>query len=679
MKCGKCGAQISDGSLVCAGCNTPVAELEMNNLLIKENVEGVVAAPEAPVVEVAPVVSSEPPVIETPEPVVVEPVSVIPPVENIADDVVSVEPTSVVEVVPEETVSAPVEPVTPATPVVEAMPEVLPNDVPVVEDTVVTVTPESVPVVEPSPADSVSVEPVVTATQSEGANTSSVLDELSSDSHNTLVTNPTNEAAPEIPSEPAAPVQETPVSPVEENTIINSVVSDVAPTVKAPAQSTPEAGTTPEATEKPKKGGKIGLIIGGVLVVLLIAVVCWYFLVYTKPVNMFKSTLGVFKSQLNKTLETETEPTRASMTFKTKLSSSDPALQETYDKLNNLYLEVDLYTDMKSQIMQMGLLVEYKDKTLLDLDALVEKAMAYFKFEGAYDKYISMELEENLFEDDGSNDAAIVVDGFLTALDESLKSEYFTKVNKTITLNNEQVEVKANTLVINSSNIGTLVKDIVEKLQTNAEFVSAFSRIEGQEDEDTIAQLNDFITATSDTSSWSEEQKASMSFQVTLYTTGLINTPVGMGFSADGQEFNMYFNESSIVVYLTEDGKESKVLDVTVSGTNYIVNAFVGEDVYTFEIGFKVDEKPTFTKPDVTNSVKYTELTEEDAGTLMIGIMTSEGFTTFSEDFADLFALVGGLLGGGTTEPDYDYEDDMYYDEDFDYEYDDTYGDIVFE
>ena len=39
MKCGKCGAYISNGITSCTSCNTPISELEMKNMLIKENRE----------------------------------------------------------------------------------------------------------------------------------------------------------------------------------------------------------------------------------------------------------------------------------------------------------------------------------------------------------------------------------------------------------------------------------------------------------------------------------------------------------------------------------------------------------------------------------------------------------------------------------------------------------------
>lgn len=657
MKCAKCGALISEGSTVCPGCNTLVSELETNNLLEKENntTEGVQTAP---VVEVAPTEEASP-VVE------VAPVTDIPTTEPVLENPVSDVSESAPAVVQEQT------------PVVEVKPEEVP---PVVEPApVAEVTPvvENVPevIVSESPVDA-PVQPVATVTpETSVGDTASILDNPSADTPNDVVVTSTTETpvTEPTPTEAPVPAAETPVVANDNNTIINSVASEVAPTV---TNDTPSqvGGNTPTTEVKTEKGnGKVLLVIGIVVVLLVVAAVIGFFLIKSKtgtPMNLFNTTLSVVRSKLNGE-EKEIKPTKVNLTFQTNLSSKDASTQELYDKLNKIYLETSAYADVKNEITSMDMLIKYGANNMIDADIFVEKSKAYIKLNGLYDKYLLTEMTEE--DTVGTEELIIVMDGYMAAVEKTLKEEYFTESNKTIKLNNEDVEVKANILVINDKNISDIAKSVITDLKANTQFMDAYAKLNEMTKEEALEDLDMSLATYQNTSEWTEDMKKAFNFEITIYTKGLFNTPVGFGIKMPEGTYTIYYTEESIDVYTEVEGKEEKLLDAVKKENKYNVNYYVDEEVLSFIIGYTVEENPTFTKPDTSNNVKLEELSEEDMNQISMALMTNEGVTAFMTDFADVIQMIQMLMGNGMMGEDMMNDnlmnpDDMYVD-----------GEIMFE
>ena len=657
MKCAKCGALIGEGSTICPGCNTLVSELEMNNLLVKENTtEGVqteqvvevaptaetpvvevAPATETPIVEPAPVVevapAAETPVVETApvvevtstsEPVLENPVQNIAdvaPVVEVASTPVVQEETPVVEVKPEE-ITPVVEPALAAevTPVVENVPEVIVEENPVIvsEQPVTTVTPE----------------------------TTSILDNPSADTPNDVVVTPASEV-PAEPTQPAAPVEETPVQASENNTIINSVVSEVAPTVTNDTPA-PTQGDVPNAEVKPAKekgNGKVLIIVGIAVALIVIAALIGVFLVSSKtgtPEKLFNTTLSVVRNRLNGTKE-EVKPTKVNLTFQTNLSSKDEATQALYDKLNKIYFETSAYADLKNEITNMDLLIKYNGKNMIDANVFAEKTKAYIKLNGVYDKFLSTEMTEE--ETTETDDLIAVVDGYMAAVEKALKEEYFTESEKTIKLDNKDEKVKANTLVINDKNISYIAKNVIKELKANTAFMTSYANLGKMTAQEAIDDLDMALDSFKNTSDWTEDMKKAINYEITIYTKGFFNTPVGFGIVMPEGAYTAYFTEQSVVAYTTVEGKEVKLLDVAISENKYNVNLYVDEEVLSFIVGYSVEENPSFTKPDTSNSVKLEELSDEDMKTITTALMQNEGMTSFMNDFADIIQMIQMLMG----------------------------------
>ena len=678
MKCAKCGAFISEGSTVCTGCNTLVSELEMNNLLIKENNMGGVPTEQpaqpvvvetAPVVEPTPVVEVQPvveqsPVVETAPVVEVAPVAEVAPTEPVLENPV-VETAPVVEVSPVAEVAPVVEPtpVVETAPVVEVTPVVNQEQTPVVEVQPVV---ETAPVVEPTPVVQsvpevitpvnpveVTDQPVTTLTP----DTPSILDNPSASTPNEVVVGPVSET----PVETAVPV-----APTENNTIINSVVSEVETT--ATNDTTAPAGNAPVAEVKPEEAkgkGKVGLIIGIAVALLAVAAILGFVLLSSKtgtPEKMFKTTLGVVRNRLNS--DKEIKPTKVTLTFQTNLSSQDAEMQAMYTKFNKLYLETSVYADLAKSITNMDLLLKYDGKNMFDVDVYSENTTAFVKLNGLYDKYIKTELTT---EDSVETEQIVAfVDGYMQAIEKALKEEYFKESETTIKLNNEDVKVKANTLVINDKNISTIATNVINDLKANTKFVDAYAALNDMSKDDVLEELDITLSSFQNTADWTDEMKKSISFEITIYTKGMFNSPVGFGMVMPEGSYNVYFTEEYVVAYTMVDGKEIKFLDATMNNGKYNINYYIEDEVLSFILGYSIEENPTFTKPDTSNSVKYEELTENDMTNITMALMQNEGITAFMTDFADLIQMFQMMFGSGMLGDDMSGDmmgDDMYSDD----------------
>ena len=448
-----------------------------NNLNVENNATPVVPTePVTPNVEV-----SADPVVN------VAPTVEIPTVEVKEEPVVEEAP--VVQVAPAEIVpeSAP-EPV-----MVNEIPEVLPvsNDVPV-EEPVVTVTPETV--VETAPVAEAAPEVVTETVPVNEAPMPEVITEVVDDipvieTTPAVEENSSNVVASETPVAPEAPAV-----PTEENTIINSVVSDVTP---AAPETNATAPVDPAPAEPVKKEGKkVWLfVVLGVLALVVGVVLAFYFFVYSKPTFLFKSSLSVLRNQLNAENVENNEPMQVDFSFQTNINTTDETLKPMFDNINKLYLETSIYLDLGNKIEFMKLNSKYKDQDFINAEMFVEKENAFVKLDKIYDKYIKVVLEEDIFkEDEGSKDAIIVADGVLAAIENSLEKEYFTKVEKTVSLNNVVKKVNANTLVINNDNIVPFLTSIVNELKANNAFLEAFARMEEMEKADVVSGLDSALS-----------------------------------------------------------------------------------------------------------------------------------------------------------------------------------------
>ena len=130
----------------------------------------------------------------------------------------------------------------------------------------------------------------------------------------------------------------------------------------------------------------------------------------------------------------------------------------------------------------------------------------------------------------------------------------------------------------------------------------------------------------------------------------------------DGGAYDVYFTEDTLSVLTTKESSTELLLDATKNQDKYNVNLYLGEDKLSFVLGLKVNEKPSFTKPDVTNAVEAENLTQDEVGQITMGLMQSPGVTTFMNDFQDVITMLQMLLGGGIGQVEDDFSSDFYSD-----------------
>ena len=400
MKCGKCGAYISNGITSCTSCNTPISELEMKNMLIKENREEEVVnmpedkpndeltssentninqfnmntsnedtiidvASELPVIEDAPVVENIPevsPVTEIQQMPVIEQTPVVEPIQEVAVNPV-IEPTPVVE----------------PTPMVEVTPVV--EQTPVVEPTPVV---ESVPVMEPTPVVGTTPEVVVT---------------------------PMVEQTPIV--EPTQPTIEENKPFVESNTIINSMSTENATPV-TPTMNTTSAEPIQTGASAPKKSN-VGLIIAVVVAIVIVVggIVGFLFLgKMNKPSYVFTKVIEQFQSGIVSSLKEKKQPVKADITIKPNFSISGQGTEEIapiLDLINKVSLTTSTYTNNESKEMLMDMDAKFNSKDLLALSYIVKDKKGYIKVKPVLDKYMESEVDEDLFKAKVNNDDLITI------------------------------------------------------------------------------------------------------------------------------------------------------------------------------------------------------------------------------------------------------------------------------
>ncbi len=140
-----------------------------------------------------------------------------------------------------------------------------------------------------------------------------------------------------------------------------------------------------------KKPKKKGLIIGGIIAaVVIIALVLVYFLVLAKPQFIFNGAIDkIFKIESKKC-----DSIKVESKISASIEAEDLELQEQLAEVQKYALKVGAQMDFekKQEIVDLGL--EYDKEAVADAKLYYNDGDAYAYFDGLFDKYIKIDMEE---------------------------------------------------------------------------------------------------------------------------------------------------------------------------------------------------------------------------------------------------------------------------------------------
>lgn len=388
-----------------------------------------------------------------------------------------------------------------------------------------------------------------------------------------------------------------------------------------------------------KKPKKKGLIIGGIIVaVLIIAFVLIYFLVLAKPQFIFNGAID----KLFKFESYEYNSVKMDSKMKVSIETEDSSMKEQLAEVEKYSLKLGTQADLstKEEIVNLGL--EYDNNSVIDAQVYYNNGEMYTYFEGLYDKYIKMDINEeqkeqieaifdtaSLEENKENTKKAmkIIRDELKTQIKE--KGE-FDKEKTTIDIGDKEKRVTKSTLTLSEKQLCSVISNMCSNLAENDEFLECFE----ESPKEILKELADEIK--------DQAIDSKNKIKISIYTKGLLNNCVGVDVQIYTEESNQ-----TVTISVVKEDKDLYAYNVSVKTASAKVDAIqgkveiekdkdskdeqTGKTIITVEVAetgkarlevdYSIEYNKGVDKIDTSNSINMNEITEEDMQGIMENLM----------------------------------------------------------
>lgn len=388
-----------------------------------------------------------------------------------------------------------------------------------------------------------------------------------------------------------------------------------------------------------KKPKKKGLIIGGIIgAVVIIALVLVYFLVLAKPQSIFNGTIDKLfkmKSESYDTIKFESK-------MKISLESEDPSMQEQLVEAQKYALKVGTQMDIekKQEIVDLGL--EYDKNPVVDVKGIYDDGDMYAYFDGLFDKYIKVDMEEeqkaqleSIFENMQSEDNKENSQKAMKIVRDELKSqikEYgeFDKEKTTIDVGDKEKKVTKTTLTLSQKDLCNVVSSICSNLAKNDKFLDCFE----ESPKDALKEMAEEIK--------NVDADSKNNVKISIYTKGLLNNLVAVDIEVYAAE-----EAQTVTISVVKEDEDLYSYNVSVKATGMKMDVIKGkvevekdkdskdeksgkltitaEVVETGKaelvVDYSIEYNQGIDKIDTSNSINATEMTEQDMQSVMEKLM----------------------------------------------------------
>ncbi len=388
-----------------------------------------------------------------------------------------------------------------------------------------------------------------------------------------------------------------------------------------------------------KKPKKKGLIIGGIIVaVVFIAFILVYFLVFAKPQFIFDGAIDkLLKIELN-----YYDSIKLDSKVKISMEFEDSNVQQQLKEIEKYTLKLGTQMDFenKQEIVDLGL--EYDNDQVVDAQVYYNNGEMYTYFEGLFDKYIKLDMNEEqkeqleaIFNTTSSKEQMKNSKKAIKIIKNELKTQIkeegeFDKEKTTIDIGEKEKRVTKTTLTLSQKNLYNIVSNVCSNLASNENFLDCFK----ESPKDILEELADEIKGA--------EANSKNKIKISLYTKGLLNNLLALDVEiysddeANTITISAVKEDKNLYTYTVSSKTESTKVDV-IKGKIEIEkdkgsrNQKSGKVTTTMEVAetgtikLEMDYLAEFNKgidkKNVSNSINITEMTEQDMQSILEKLM----------------------------------------------------------
>lgn len=418
---------------------------------------------------------------------------------------------------------------------------------------------------------------------------------------------------------------------------------------------------TKAKTGTKKKKGLVGIIIAIILLLAIIAGVVYYFVIYTKPEEIFKRGLGRTIQSYQKSIKEEDYKT-----INTKIGADveitpenniDESSKEIIDFINALDIALNVQMNKEEKQVVTKIESNYEDESLLNISAYidVDKEKTYIYFKDLYNKYIEADVDDEgyeslreIFENTYTKEKQANLNKALGIIKKEVKDiakkEYCSSQKQEITVNNKTVKANKNTISMTYEQLSKELEELFTDLKNNEEFINCY-----EDPEEVSENLEDII----ENIKKEEDSYKNTNIKISLYTTGMLQNIVKCDIEIEEKE--------TLIIEITKNDKEncgfrisSTDEDTTISGNINIKNINdktsnmkieidvpeLGKVALNINVNYQINEE--IEKVDTKNTIKQDEMTEDDYNEILKKFQKTKLYELINE-------VSGGVLQDGTA------------------------------
>lgn len=443
-----------------------------------------------------------------------------------------------------------------------------------------------------------------------------------------------------------------------------------------------------------EKKGSLGIKVALILIVVAIIGALTLFIYKYKFQNFAKNPKSIYIyaiDQLNansKKMFKESEnftksgiKTTYDVSFEMKSSKSD--LKDLVKLINKTTLNGSTELDVKKKIMNTKFGLTYEGGSLIDMNTYLYDSNMYIEAKDLLDKIISMPFDDeiSIWNMIDMNDYKTIVDSMTKIIKNNLKDEYFSTQEENITIMGSEIKSRKQTLSLDSKRFEEFRNNMIDSMLKDDKLLKALSSMSKLEIEEIKSNL---------LSEKSVKVLEENNFKIDIYLSGnnkiekvVINNPdIEFIFERSGEKkYDILVHADDEKISLGNiDLKDDEIdLNIDFDGVklNYVINinnnklsSFKGyldmDNIIKLEFDFKEDNNKgngyikisvdgtelkinlnygleqniKISKRDITNSVGYENLTQEDSQKLYENLMKNEKLITFVQDINSLFPVI---------------------------------------
>lgn len=391
-------------------------------------------------------------------------------------------------------------------------------------------------------------------------------------------------------------------------------------------------------TEKELKSANRGSIAPVVVVIFVIIALLGLAFFGGKYYLASRNNIKIFMNDYFNKLEDnigKNNSTSGSLSLNVNGDTTDKE-KKIFKILNNLDFSMNYGIDTKENITNIDISTNYYGDKLININTYIEDNNIYLSSSDLYSKYIKIEnkKEDNSEKKSMTNDDyKVIINSISTAVNESLKEEYFTK--NWVKLDGKSVNKVE--LLLNNNNIKIINENIINNLKNNNNFIDSFGKLIGKKTME-VKELLDKEIKEVNSNEYSD-------IKISLYTkiTKFVKLEITSG-------------EDKIAVKSNDKGYSFEIVDSednnTYNGTIEINN---NSDSTTYNVNVKdsnnleikinntINKTTKIEKKDVSNSVLLEDITEKEYEDIINKISNNKAFNKIYEDISNSNIEIGDI------------------------------------